>query len=628
MINRLSAEDTQSNNPQQDSIKTKTYTLETITVIGQVPAETIGSLSIKNLDTSAQANPVNIRDALLGEAGISVTTGTKDESNLRIRGFRKNESKVLIDGRPLNSGYFGSFDLQNLPLSDIKAVHILKGPASSIYGNNTMGGVINLITRKPSADKWAKLALQTKRNNTNHIELSTSHSFTDWDYWLYTARDNTDGFVLSKDFNPTLNENGAVRNHLQKTQYNLQARSSFNLSELHTLGITAGYTYINHKKIPPSIYGIDDEFRTYKNWYRYQSTLMNELILTENKSISSMLWLDGGADTYQTFRDISYQQMMMNSTLRYGTVGFAPRFDLEIGSSNKLTTGLRSELIYSTRKDNGSYLTWTAHNLANINIFGHFEHLLSQSLTLAAGSGLSAYWNDSRDELKTFIEPTAGAYYTHTDGSNLSVSAGLNSAYPTMRQLFSSDNGNPHLKPQYALKYELAYDKPLRFNNVLVTFGTVIFHNSIADLIEEKDGIYTNLHWAKTYGFETDLTIKPINFWEINGDFTLLKALKNNNYRLIENPVHKAKLSTTLQLPNRLSFSVSSEYCDYRISQDNGGDYHILPSYWVHNVFIKKQIKNAKLKLGLENFTDTYFEEEYGFPSAGINFNLGMEIEI
>lgn len=609
-------------------MKFRRYTLETVRVIGEIPAETIGSITVKQLDTSLQSAPVNIKESLQNVTGVSVTVGTKDESNLRIRGFRKNEVKILIDGRPLNAGYFGSVDLQNLPLSDLKSIYILKGPISSMYGNNTMGGVVNLITKAPSNKKWAHLGMQFKRNNTNHLELSTSHSFANWNYWLYGARDNTDGFILSQDFKPTATENGDVRNNLQKTQYNLQTKANLNLSELHTLGITAGFTAIDRKKIPQSIYGIGEEYRLFKDWQRYQSTLMDDYILSENQTIKTILWLDGGQDTYQTFSDADYHNQNMNSTLKYRTLGFNPRLEWQMGGKTKLNTGYRGETVFSTRKDDGSYLDWTPHNIQIHNLFAQLEYQLNPRFSLTGGAGLALSKNDMRQELSVLPEPTLGIYYEFTDGTTASVAGGLNSANPTMQQLFSSDKGNPDLKAQTSAKYEASLQKPLNFSFIKGSVQTDFYYNAVQNLIDEVDGRYRNVDKVSTYGAEASMLLQPVRSLELDCSYALLETANDTHYKLTESPRNSAELSAVYYFPARISVAISSSYKDYRLSQDAGFANRVLSAYWTHGMVIKKSWKDIRLSLGLENITDTYYEEEYGFPAAGRNFSLQLEADI
>jgi iron complex outermembrane receptor protein len=627
IANLLTAKAASDNKPQPDSLKLKRYTLETVRVIGEIPSETIGAITVKQLDATIQPIPVNIKESLEDVSGVSVTVGTKDESNLRIRGFRKNEVKILVDGRPLNAGYFGSVDLQNLPVSDIKSIQILKGPISSMYGSNTMGGVVNLITKEPSDKKWAHLGMQFKRNNTNHLELSTSHSFTDWNYWVYGARDNTDGFMLPDDFVPAASENGAMRNHLQKTQYNFQAKTNFTLFDLHTIGFTGGYTYIDRKKIPQSIYTAGEDYREYKDWQRYQSTVMSDDILSETTTLKTMLWLDGGQDTYQTFTYRDYI-LKTNSTIKYSTLGFNPLLEYQWGDKAKLKSGYRGEIVHSTRKDNGDYPDWTAHNIWLNNLFTQMEYQAAHSLSLTGGCGLAAFKNDERDRSALFIEPTFGAYYGFKDGSHVSLAAGLNSSYPTMQQLYSADKGNPDLEPQSSAKFELAGQKPFALSFLSGSVGTEIYYNAVTHLIDEVDGKYRNIDKVQTYGTEVNLILQPLKYWELDASYAWLSQIQADEYKLTESPHNSAELSSIFHLPAGISVAWTSVYKDYRLSQDDGFDYRVLHPYWLHSINLRAGWQCFTFNLGVENLTDTYYEEEYGFPAAGINFNLGLEAEI
>lgn len=608
--------------------KIRHYNLETVRIIGEVPAETIGSLSIKKLDSEAQSAPLNLKDSMQNIGGISITVGTKDESNLRIRGFRKNEVLILVDGRPLNAGYFGGVDLQNMPVSDLKEIRILKGPVSSIYGSNTMGGVVNLISGQPSTRKWLKIGSQFQRNNTNHLELSTSHSFDNWNYWLYGARDNTAGFVLSQDFVPTANENGDVRNNLNKTQYNFQMRTDTTWRDWHTVGAAAGYTFINKKQIPRSIYGIGEEYRLYRDWSRYQSTLLGKFLLTENIELNSMLYLDGGQDTYQSYTDAGYQHLNVNSTMQYWTLGFNPRLECQINAKTKLQSGLRSELLHSTRKDNGNYPDWTPHSLGLTNVFSQLEYAINKHVNLSGGMGVALFKTDMRKSIATYAEPSLGIYYAWDSGARVSLAGGWNSSYPTMRQLFSADKGNPDLKPQSSGKYEVSFSQPFAILTVPGSLGSSVFYNDTHNLIDLSAGKYANINRVKSEGCELNLALQPFVWWELDGNYAWLEFDRQSDYKLTESPANSAELRSVLRLPAKLTLALTSTFKDNRLSLDAANHYRTLPAYWVHGVEVKRSWRDIRFSLGLANFTDAYYEEEYGFPAPGIDFHLGLEAEI
>jgi len=211
-----------------DSLKTKrTYHIEGIKVIAEREEQTIGSIVVK--DIKMNTAEMDISQTLQYESGLDIYNGGKSGSELRIRGFENDQIKIMLDGRPLGGGYFGNVDLKTIPISEIDKIQILKGPVSSLYGSDTMGGVVNIITKSPSNKYWLKIGTKFKRNNTNKIFISSSRAYELWDYWIYASRYNTDGFILSKDFQPTNYENGTVRDYTQNGQYDFHAfRFSFN----------------------------------------------------------------------------------------------------------------------------------------------------------------------------------------------------------------------------------------------------------------------------------------------------------------------------------------------------------------------------------------------------------------
>ncbi|MDD3282668.1 MAG: Plug domain-containing protein, partial [Candidatus Cloacimonetes bacterium] len=88
----------------------KQYHLHPVRVIADGPQASIGSVST----ILKPPNTASISEAIKLSPGLNISYGSRDESNLKIRGFRKNESLILTDGRPLNSGYFGNVDLSKI----------------------------------------------------------------------------------------------------------------------------------------------------------------------------------------------------------------------------------------------------------------------------------------------------------------------------------------------------------------------------------------------------------------------------------------------------------------------------------------------------------------------------------
>lgn len=607
-----------------DTLKIRHYTLEGLRVIGDAPSEAIGAVHTANLNTARDAVASNVKDAMLSLPGINMSVGSKDESNLRIRGFRKNEVKILIDGRPVNAGYFGNVNLQNIPVSDIREIQILKGPASSMYGSNTLGGVVNLITKTPSTTKWFKLGMFVKRNNTSHFEISSSHAIENADYWIYFSRDHTDGFMLPSDFTPSYSENGGVRDNSSKTQQHLEGKSTFHLTDFHAVTITAGLTSIPEKYLPSSIY--EATFRKYEDWLRSEVTVSSNWQFSPDTKLESMLYLDGGKDTYLEFNDPNFQNMAMDSDMKSFTYGFNPRYSTVILNSSKLTFGYRGESQYSNRKDNQNYPDWTHHSTFLHNAFSQFEWKATNSLSITGSSGISYFMKDS-DAMSTQYEPSLGFYYEFQNHASLSAAIGRNTAFPTMRQLFSVENGNIDLRPQYGMKYELNGKQPFLFGRKNGLISVSLYLNEVRDLIDLIGSSYENIYHVRSYGSEVELEWNPFTWWKMNYSYGYLAYAGTSSYHLTESPKNSAQINWECMLPYHVSTTISSQWKDVRYSQDASFKYHSVASYWTHDITIRKRLYGVQVSLGLENITDTNYQEEYGYPAPGRNFCISLERE-
>lgn len=97
-------------------------------------------------------------DVLRGQAGVQVrdTIGDGSRSNISLRGFGENSvnnTLVLVDGRRLNQPAQSGPDFNSVPLANIERIEIIRGAGTVLYGDQAVGGVINIITRTPSSNE-------------------------------------------------------------------------------------------------------------------------------------------------------------------------------------------------------------------------------------------------------------------------------------------------------------------------------------------------------------------------------------------------------------------------------------------------------------------------------------------
>ncbi len=609
-----------------DSLGNRRYLLPTVRVIAEKPGDTVGALHQLDYQEQRGAAALNLYEGLQEIGGVMNTAGTRDESNLRIRGFRKNEVKVLVDGRPLNIGYFGNVDLHQLSPGEIREIQIIKGPGSAVYGPGTLGGVVNIITADPDNSGWLKLDVLAKRNNSNRLALSSSHRLGDLTYYVGVAREHYAGLVLPRSFASTPFENGGVRNHSGKTQYDIEARLGYGWSDFRDLRCSAGLAYVPEKLIPSSIYALD--YRRYLDWTHYWGTLEYEEVLGEFWKASAHLYYDGGLDTYQQFSDPAHQQINVDSRMRYSTLGFNPRLVWEPDGRNSFDLGLRLETLRSTRKDNGNYPDWTPHRLEVYNVFCQWRHTLSGRIDLVGCFGTSAAQSDLNRSLRLYPEPAASLVMRFNELSEFTLSGGRHISFPTLRQLFSAENGNPGLKPQHALKLELDHRLGLRLGRFLLSNRFSLYYNDARDLIERVDERYQNIDQVRSWGCEYSLAWNPFPWWKSELGYALLRWNSPSEYRLTETPRNQANFRQDWSLPWQLKLGHACSYTDTRFSQDASGNYRSLQSYWLHSLSLGRDFGRVKATLGLENILDANYQTEYGFPGAGLNFFLKLSAEV
>lgn len=93
---------------------------------------------------------IRLRDILRFSNGLYYP----EDDSVSIRGMNPNQSLFLIDGRRITGEVSGNFEIDRLPVNNIKQIEIVRGPVSALYGTDALGGIINIITDKPERLKF------------------------------------------------------------------------------------------------------------------------------------------------------------------------------------------------------------------------------------------------------------------------------------------------------------------------------------------------------------------------------------------------------------------------------------------------------------------------------------------
>ncbi|MFP3948423.1 MAG: TonB-dependent receptor domain-containing protein [Longimicrobiales bacterium] len=96
----------------------------------------------------------DVASVLVERTGIQLSGGHPSGSGIMLQGMDSERVQVLLDGQPVSGRLSGTLDLSRIPSSVVERIEVVKGPQSTLYGSEAMGGVVNLITRAPPGDGW------------------------------------------------------------------------------------------------------------------------------------------------------------------------------------------------------------------------------------------------------------------------------------------------------------------------------------------------------------------------------------------------------------------------------------------------------------------------------------------
>lgn len=99
---------------------------------------------------------------MLAETGgvrVQTTSPALGSANMRLQGMDGRYTQLLADGLPLYGNQASSLGLLQIPPTDLGQVEVIKGSASSLYGGSALGGVINLVSRRPAMNLLARHSL-------------------------------------------------------------------------------------------------------------------------------------------------------------------------------------------------------------------------------------------------------------------------------------------------------------------------------------------------------------------------------------------------------------------------------------------------------------------------------------
>ena len=195
----------------------------------------VGDVVVIDADRIRASSADSIEDLLRREGGIQLSrNGAPGQSAaVLMRGVAANGTLVLIDGVRVGSATLGQVDFSAISLAQVERIEILRGPASSLYGADAVGGVIQIITRRGSGPLHLTARAALGELHSSAADASVGGSRDGFDYAFGVSREASRGISAIKPddafglFNP--DRDGYART-------NVQARGGITISPGHRIG--------------------------------------------------------------------------------------------------------------------------------------------------------------------------------------------------------------------------------------------------------------------------------------------------------------------------------------------------------------------------------------------------------
>jgi outer membrane cobalamin receptor len=545
-------------------------------------------------------------EAIERTAGADVKDygGKGSLSSINIRGANAEQVLVLLDGRRLNSASAGGFDMADLavPLEQIDRIEIVRGPSSALYGADAVGGVVNIITKKPGGALTTAIG-QAGTHGFGSFTLSNSNKLDKFYYTLYAGKEIYDGFRVNSDLD----------------QWTAGGKLGYDLTPDSSLEFTTDYL-AKEIGVPGSV---DFPSPLARQWDRNIGSS-----LTYKTKFSKEL--DIRLNAFQNRERITFIDpdpvFPISSKHTSTSTGAEAQTNWLANSKNLFTFGVdgRQDHVDSTDAGEHTASLWAAYIQDEIS-FG-------EPLIIVIGGR-----NDSHSVYGDRFSPKVSARYLFS-GTGTIIRASYGEAFraPTLNELFWSfdgfEQGNPNLKPETSKEYEAGIEQPFgKDNAVKFTY----FERKVDDLIQwlpNATFIYSpiNIGKARITGSETEVKLVPLKplTWAIN--FTYTKAVDENTGVYVYNiPADQLKSYVNLALPTRTNIYIEGRYVR-NYSQP------VLPNpthhYTVVDTKILQPIKlGAKLTcdvfFGVKNMFNRQYQVIAGYPAPPEELYGGVSVQ-
>ncbi|MGE6661165.1 TonB-dependent receptor domain-containing protein [Pseudomonas sp. NPDC077408] len=573
------------------------------------------SVSVVTREELEQRPVYNLADAVKYLPGVHLNpSSTYGRQEIKLRGMDSDYTLLLVNGRRINSrdalssNYANDFDLSSIPMAAIERIEVIRGPMSSLYGADALGGVVNVILRQPTEETKAGIAYTYEHPTEgesgdghkasgyvsgslieNKLLGNLILETTDQAAWLseQTVNPNTDAAEQRQassaygslswllDERQTVDLDITHRKDDREAEWNNFGAVVLNVQEMERWSFGLGHT------------GNWDGFNTRVRYYYENVELMDD------------------SQIMTTLRGMKGDIEQKNHTVDGQVTAFVGSHLLTLGSELR-----RTELTHNQNLGSETEVDQKAVYLQDEFSIGDLDVTLGGRL-------------DDHDSFGSEFSPRAYGVYNLTDNWVIKGGVGRSFKAPSIYQ--SDDTygvlacrgmctlvGNPNLKPETATSYEIG----TLYQNERLEAGIMLFNNDIDDMIITDTWrvgyrpavmTYSNVSKARVQGYELQGRYNLSDTMGVRANYTYSDAEdRDTDEQLRNTPQHVANIGFDWQAMPDLGLNLDYQYTGSQLlyvsaAQPNveSGAFHQL------NLGAKYQAtRELSLKAGMNNLTN------------------------
>ncbi|WP_333805056.1 TonB-dependent receptor plug domain-containing protein [Sulfurospirillum sp.] len=593
-------------------------------------------------------------------------TGARNDTGVRIRGFKQSRVPVYVDGIPVYVPYDKTTDLSRFTTYDISEIEVSKGYVSPMYGANTMGGAVNLITKKPTKEFEGEIGAGVFSGNGQEEYLTMATNQGKYYGLISVSNYERDYFKLSNDYTAAGNENGGKRENSDSKDKKINIKVGYtpNDTDEYAFNYIAqrgekGQPYFADAATPfyPSNKSPYTRHWSWPDWDKTSYYFLTKTAINDAIMVKSRWYRDEFNNKINWYNDLPSTSTAITTVSEYDdyTLGGNIELDLKLTDAQMLKLSVTEKKDYHKDIDSGYPGVDIKAEGTTISYGLEYSLKVTDQITWIVGASYdknkideAQYRNSNASGLpiKEFphydtdaFNPETALYYKLSDATTLYGSIAKKSNIPTLKDRYSTKMGNyvpnPELKTEHSINYELGVDQKLGDTQVAhVAFFLSESDDYIASVsVPNVAGVCTsgkcsqsqNIGKEEHKGIEVSLDSYWAESLTSSLSYTYIDAdIKDNpvNPYVTDIPKHsvvgRLKYSPIATVDIIPQFRYESER--YMRGEAIYSQYQS-PDFFLMDLKVAyRPVKALELAVGVKNMFDKDYYYSYGYPQEGRSY--------